>query len=445
MRFPRGRRREDDAASICFLFFFDDDEREEVEEIEAKRQKNFSLSIVSCWPMLSRGSSSSPRFARLFPLLTTTMSSNATTKKRPAFAEAKAPPSSSPRTPSIRKRIAPSSTPTPTTPAPPLEQQPPRPPPPWTRDSLAAAARSLASLDPSLAALIEEHGVPFEKLLPKTATATAAAATAATTAAAATGKEEEEEDEALPPPPPPHHHFATLARAVVGQQVSGAAAATIYARVLSVCCGGVDALEEIRAVGRNNDGNSRTKGKGGCVVAAAASQQQQRQQLLLTPEALLAAPPELLRAAGLSERKASYLVGLAEKFSEGGEEQGKQQLRLDRRLDELAAAGDADAVAAELVSIRGVGLWTAHMHLIFHMGSPDVLPVGDLGIKKGFAKLFGGGRGGGGSGGGGGGGGGGKKGGSSASLPTEARMLELAEPFRPHRSLLSYYLWRAAG
>ena len=115
-------------------------------------------------------------------------------------------------------------------------------------------------------------------------------------------------------------------------------------------------------------------------------------------------------------------------------------------------------MASELVSIRGVGLWTAHMHLIFHMGSPDVLPVGDLGIKKGFSKLFGsaagsggGGGGGGGAGGGGGGGKGGKggKGGaksaSSSSLPTEASMLELAEPFRPHRSLLSYYLWRAAG
>lgn len=374
--------------------------------------------------MLSRRSSS-PRFARLF----LTMSSSNATKKRPAAAEAKAPSSSSlsPQTP-LHKRVAPPLAPAPSPPPPPR-------PLPWTRDSLAEAARSLASLDPRLAALVEEHGVPFEKLLPKTA---AAAATAGTG-----------EEKGVPLLPSPHH-FATLARAVVGQQVSGAAAATIYARVLSVCCGGVDNAAVVKEISNS----STSSKKGGCFVVTPQQQQRQQQaqqqgqqQLLLTPEALLAVPPELLRAAGLSERKASYLVGLAEKFSENGEdaEEGGQKgkkLPLDRRLDELAAAGDADAVAAELVAIRGVGLWTAHMHLIFHMGSPDVLPVGDLGIKKGVAMLFGGA----GSGGGGGGGAGGGKGGKGASsLPSEARMLELAEPFRPHRSLLSYYLWRAAG
>ena len=312
--------------------------------------------------------------------------------------------------------MAPTSTPTP------LEQQQPRPLP-WTRDSLAAAARSLAAMDSRLAALIEEHGVPFEKLLPKTATRAAAAAAAA-----------EEGNGAAPlAPPPPPHHFATLARAIVGQQVSGAAAATIFARVLSVCCGGVDGLEEDEEA-REKERGQRDGGKGG----RAAS----RRHLLLTPEALLAAPLPLLRAAGLSERKASYLVGLAERFAAPAEAAGEEGelLRLDERLDALAAAGDAEAVAAELVSVRGVGAWTAHMHLIFHCGSPDVLPVGDLGVRKGFARLFCGG----GSGRSGGSGGGSKKG-SAAALPTEARMLELAEPFRPHRSLLSYYLWRAAG
>lgn len=373
---------------------------------------HYSLAFCLVRMLLSRGCPS--RLVRVFPL---TMNKSVT-KKLSASAEA----ASSPRTPaknSTRKRRIATSMPTTTTTA--TATPPPPTALPWTRDSLAAAARSLASLDPRLASLIEEHGVPFEKLLPK--------------------KAKEEGGNDAPPPPP--HHFATLARAVVGQQVSGAAAATIYARVLSACCGGADVLGEAKA----KDGSGGREG-------GRASQRQQL-QLLLTPEALLAAPPGLLRAAGLSERKASYLVGLAEKFSEGagkeaggGEVGGEAPPPLDLRLDVLAAAGDADAVAAELVSIRGVGLWTAHMHLIFHCGSPDVLPVGDLGIRKGFARLFGGG-----SGSGGGGGNGAvddkrkkaKSSSSPANLPSEARMLELAEPFRPHRSLLSYYLWRAAG
>lgn len=412
--------------------------RRRSEEVSRNLSTHSASSSSSPAWMLARGSSSPPRFARALPLLLA-MNSGSVSKKRSAVAEAKA---SSPRTPSTpsKRRIAPNpSTPTPT-PAP-LEQQhplplPPRRPPPWTRASLAAAAQSLASLDPRLAALIEEHGVPFEKLLPKTATVTAAAAGKGDAPPASPPSP-------LPPPPPPPHHFATLARAIVGQQVSGAAAATIFARVLSVCCGGVDALEEAE---EKKPRENRNKGKGGCVVVVSQQQQQRRQRhSLLTPEALLAAPLPLLRAAGLSERKASYLIGLAEKFSEGGGAGAKGHLaRLDERLDALAASGDAEAVAAELVSVRGVGAWTAHMHLIFHCGSPDVLPVGDLGVKKGFARLFCcEGSGGGGSVGS--GGSGGSKSRSASALPTEARMLELAEPFRPHRSLLSYYLWRAAG
>ena len=78
-----------------------------------------------------------------------------------------------------------------------------------------------------------------------------------------------------------------------------------------------------------------------------------------------------------------------------------------------------DEVIAELIKVKGIGVWSAHMHLIFHMGRLDVLPVGDLGLRMAAFKLYG-----------------------LEEYATPAELTEIAEPWRPYRSLGSYYLWR---
>src|ERR1019366_6594377 len=96
-----------------------------------------------------------------------------------------------------------------------------------------------------------------------------------------------------------------------------------------------------------------------------------------TPQELLDDDPEELRAAaGLSRAKVSYLRSLAEHVLSG-------ELELER-LDEL---GD-EAVIAELVAVKGLGLWTAQMFLMFHLERPDVLPVGDLGIRRAIERAY---------------------------------------------------------
>src|SRR5205085_560076 len=92
--------------------------------------------------------------------------------------------------------------------------------------------------------------------------------------------------------------------------------------------------------------------------------------------------------------------------------------RGDLALDALEELDD-EAVIASLTRVRGIGTWTAEMVLIFQLGRPDVLPVGDLGVQKGFQKLFG-----------------------LRKLPAKERMVKLAKPFRPHRSVASWYMWR---
>lgn len=125
------------------------------------------------------------------------------------------------------------------------------------------------------------------------------------------------------------------------------------------------------------------------------------------PAELLAASPARLRRAGLSRQKAAALRGVAEAFETGR----IRPAALLRRPDE--------AVVAELVRLRGVGAWTAHMVLIFCAGRPDVLPVGDYGVRKGMQSLYG-----------------------LPELPGPAEMEILAEPWRPFRTVASWYLWR---
>ena len=166
----------------------------------------------------------------------------------------------------------------------------------------------------------------------------------------------------------PEDHYGALVRAIVGQQVSGKAARAIFGRL-----------------------NERYGGR------------------TPTPEEVLAADPEELRAAaGLSRAKVSYLRSLAEHATDGSLE-----------LDRLADLPDEE-VAAELVAVRGLGVWSAHMFLIFHLDRPDVLPVGDLGIRRAMQIAWG-----------------------LDALPAPAWMEATAEPWRPHRTTASRYLWRS--
>ncbi len=163
-------------------------------------------------------------------------------------------------------------------------------------------------------------------------------------------------------------HYGALVRAIVGQQLSVNAARAIYGRLTA------------RFDGRPP-----------------------------TPTQLLEDEPEELRAAaGLSRAKVSYLRSLAEHALSG-------ELELER-LDEL----DDDAVIAELVAVKGLGMWTAHMFLMFHLERPDVLPVGDLGIRRAIERAYG-----------------------LDGLPDASAMEEIAQPWRPHRTLACRYLWRS--
>jgi len=127
------------------------------------------------------------------------------------------------------------------------------------------------------------------------------------------------------------------------------------------------------------------------------------------PAALARAPLPTLRAAGLSRAKALAVRGAARAFADG-------TLRA-RRFPHL----DDCAVVAALTQLRGVGEWTAHMLLMFSLGRPDVLPVGDYGVRKGARRLYG-----------------------LAELPAPRELEALAEPWRPYRSIATWYLWRAA-
>jgi DNA-3-methyladenine glycosylase II len=161
--------------------------------------------------------------------------------------------------------------------------------------------------------------------------------------------------------------YGTLLRAIVGQQLSAKAAATIYDRVLDLYDGKVPSAD----------------------------------QLLGTEEAAL-------RRAGLSGRKVEYLKDLARHVISG-------ELEVDR-LGDLPD----DTVIEEITAVRGLGVWTAHMFLIFHLQREDVLPVGDLGIRNAIKAEYG-----------------------MDELPTPAEMEELAEPWRPHRTLACLYLWES--
>jgi DNA-3-methyladenine glycosylase II len=165
---------------------------------------------------------------------------------------------------------------------------------------------------------------------------------------------------------PARDHYGALLRGIVGQQLSVLAARAIFGRLVA------------RYGGR-------------------------------TPSAaeLLADDPEELRAAaGLSRSKVAFLRDLAERIENGA-----------LPLHDLDALSD-EQVSARLVEVKGIGQWTADMFLIFHLGRPDVLPVGDLGIRRAAMLAY-----------------------RLRKLPQPARLEKLARPWRPWRSVASWYLW----
>jgi DNA-3-methyladenine glycosylase II len=128
-----------------------------------------------------------------------------------------------------------------------------------------------------------------------------------------------------------------------------------------------------------------------------------------TPEQILADDPEALRVAcGFSRAKVVYLRSLAEHVLTG-------ELELDR-LPEMPD----EEVMRELTAIKGIGEWTAHMFLIFTLDRPDVLPTGDLGLRNAAMRAYG-----------------------LERPPSPAELSALAEPWRPHRTRASLYLWRS--
>ena len=166
----------------------------------------------------------------------------------------------------------------------------------------------------------------------------------------------------------PHDYYGALVRAIIGQQLSSKVARVMVGRLWD------------RFGGRPP-----------------------------TPAEVLAEDPEELRAAvGLSRAKVAFLRSLAEHVTTG-------ELDLERLSEE-----PDEQVTAGLVAVKGIGPWTADMFLIFQLDRPDVLPVGDLGIRAAFRRLY-----------------------DLPELPSAAEMERIAEPWRPYRSTAARFLWRS--
>jgi DNA-3-methyladenine glycosylase II len=165
----------------------------------------------------------------------------------------------------------------------------------------------------------------------------------------------------------PDDAYGALVRSITGQQLSTKAAATIYGRLTELYGG-------------------RTP----------------------TPQEILDTDPQQLRGVGLSGAKAAYLRDLAEHIVDG-----------ELPIDELAELPDQEVYEA-LIAIKGLGRWTVDMFLMFHLGRRDILPVGDLGIRKAIQVQYG-----------------------LDELPKAAEMETIAEPWRPQRTLACLYLWES--
>jgi len=160
--------------------------------------------------------------------------------------------------------------------------------------------------------------------------------------------------------------FHSLAEAIVYQQLNGKAAITIFNRFASL-----------------------------------AGQP-------VTPEGILKLTPENMRAVGLSKQKSSYLFDMAERAIRG-------------ELDFTRLPGLSDEeVIKHLTQVKGVGVWTAHMFLMFTLKRPNVLPTGDFGVQMAIKKHYG-----------------------KRKLPKPLQMEKIAKPWEPYRSIACWYLWRS--
>ena len=164
--------------------------------------------------------------------------------------------------------------------------------------------------------------------------------------------------------------YESLVRSIIGQQLSGKAAATIRGRFFASY-------------------GDETK----CP----------------TPEQVLATAMGEFRAVGVSGQKASYLLALAAHAQSG---------LLDRR--KLQKMSDEEVIA-DLVAVKGIGEWTAHMFLMFYLNRPDVLPTGDLGVRKGMMMAY-----------------------NLRKLPSPQRMHQIAKHWKPYRSIGTLYMWELA-
>ena len=163
---------------------------------------------------------------------------------------------------------------------------------------------------------------------------------------------------------PPEFH--SLAEAIVYQQLNGKAAVTIFKR-----------------------------------FAAIAGDP-------LTPQGILKLTDEQMRAVGLSKQKSSYLKDMAERAARG-----------DLNFSRLHEMTD-DEVIKHLTQVKGVGVWTAHMFLMFTLQRPDVLPTGDYGIQAAMKKHY-----------------------KKRKLPKPEQMQKIAKSWQPYRSVACWYLWRS--
>src|SRR6202040_3045930 len=163
--------------------------------------------------------------------------------------------------------------------------------------------------------------------------------------------------------------YEALMESIVYQSISGKAAATIFAR--------------IKALGKN----SRPP----------------------TPEEMLKLRPQKLRKAGLSGAKVLAMKDLAQKTIDG----------VVPTMEEAQKLSDEELVE-RLVSVRGIGAWTVEMFLIFRLGRPDVLPIHDLGVQKGWAITY-----------------------RKRKMPKPKELLKFGERWRPYRTIASWYMWRA--